>query len=440
MNTELIQYFFYNLLGALCGYFSFIYPLPEKILFKNRIIIFTFLLLSVLFFEPFIGQFVAFIALAGTLFLVYIFTSTKKLSIFCALFGYLTSVVLNQLYLWIIQLIFSSSIELLLQKYDTALILASLYCMICFIISKFLGWLLNKKLKIAEVFVNENLVIALLPSLTFLTALFIFDFSYGDRLGYSRGVIVFNGITFLILFVLSVRIVYFVYRNTIEEEKNKNRENQYKLLEKYTETLEKSYGNLRLFKHDYLNTLISLSGYITDQDYIGLKTYFNEKIIPLGHQIQENDSRIGILSNMKIPEIKGILSSKLIYSIEIGIQTIIEIVKPVETIPMNTLDFVRILGIYLDNAIEAAIETEEKLLHLAIFYNDQNLYVIVKNSTVSLPIPISKLSQCGVSSKGFERGLGLYQASQILGCYSNVIQETRYDEPYFIQTLIITIL
>ncbi|EUJ22551.1 accessory gene regulator protein C [Listeria grandensis FSL F6-0971] len=52
-------------------------------------------------------------------------------------------------------------------------------------------------------------------------------------------------------------------------------------LREYTYNLEKIYSEMSLFKHDYINILASIQGYITNGDIDSLDRYFSETIKPL---------------------------------------------------------------------------------------------------------------------------------------------------------------
>jgi two-component system sensor histidine kinase AgrC len=72
-----------------------------------------------------------------------------------------------------------------------------------------------------------------------------------------------------------------------------------------------------------------------------------------------------------------------------------------------------------------------------MFYKDEELYIIIRNTSLPLSHAISQLSSHGISTKGEDRGVGLYNVSLILSDYNNVIWDTTYEEPYFTQKLIL---
>ena len=59
----------------------------------------------------------------------------------------------------------------------------------------------------------------------------------------------------------------------------------------------------------------------------------------------------------------------MIYAHESGIDVTIDIPDKVDSFSMDTIDLARILGIFLDNAIEAALETQQPKIGLNIIQN-----------------------------------------------------------------------
>lgn len=141
------------------------------------------------------------------------------------------------------------------------------------------------------------------------------------------------------------------------------------------------------------------------------------------------------LHNLKNIELKSLISMKVNYALEMKIEVNIEIIEPIETINMRSVDLVRIIGILLDNGIEACQECERPSLCLSIIKMNQDVTFIVKNTYIKKDIDYSKLGTLGISSKGTRRGTGLYNIKTITNTYDNVIMDTEYDDEHFTQLL-----
>jgi two-component system sensor histidine kinase AgrC len=180
-----------------------------------------------------------------------------------------------------------------------------------------------------------------------------------------------------------------------------------------------------------------MSGFIKENDMVGLKEYYGERILPISHAFTESDTKLGTLSNIKNTALKSLLSSKFVYMMEIGIKTEIELIEPVNDLNMDCLDLSRILGILLDNAMEASIETKEKEVRFCMFYKEKDLHLIIQNTALPPTYAISELRSHEISTKGENRGIGLFNVDMILKNYENTIWSTTYEEPNFTQELIL---
>ena len=265
--------------------------------------------------------------------------------------------------------------------------------------------------------------------------LFIINITAGEQIGYPPVVVTFNAIIFLLFFAVCVwTILQIIKTYKAAYEMNVKQEN-FIALQKYTKQVEDLYTSLRSFKHDYNNILISMTDYIDHRDIDGLSAYFHEHIVPETSRLMPDNYQLGRLANIKKPELKGFITAKLIYAQEMNIKTAIEAETPIETVAANIVDLTRILGIFLDNAIEAALETTKPQMTFAAIQSDSETVFIVSNNFIDHHLNISQLSRPDISSKGSGRGIGLYNASKIIDSYKNMFLETTISNGFFIQTL-----
>ena len=71
------------------------------------------------------------------------------------------------------------------------------------------------------------------------------------------------------------------------------------------------------------------------------------------------------IHNIKHPALKSIILAKLVTFTELGITCQFECRKPLDNIYIDTFDFIRVVGILLDNAQEYVTTIEEK--HIEIY-------------------------------------------------------------------------
>lgn len=304
------------------------------------------------------------------------------------------------------------------------------------ILSRFLRTFLRRRIKgINHKFKGKMGILAVLIILLTLVIMYanaIVETQYGT----NNELVKINGILFLAYFILLMIIMHVLIKNITKEIEYKNKQMQLENLQQYADNLEKMYTEMREFRHDYLNVLSSFAGYIDNEDMDGLKKHFNDKILPFSNGIQSKDFKISLLKNIKIPELKGIVSSKIIRAQELNIDVVIDIPEPIEEINMDIIDLTRCMGILLDNAIEAAEKTDKQYVMTAIADREEYIIIEVENSCNKDVQTIDKMFEKGFSTKGENRGIGLSNLKEILKEYKeNVYVETLIKDNKFKQCL-----
>jgi len=145
---------------------------------------------------------------------------------------------------------------------------------------------------------------------------------------------------------------------------------------------------------------------------------------------------IGTLKNLQIVELKGLLSSKLLLANRLQQKIILEIPYTIASIRIGLIDLTRVLGILIDNAIEASIAIADSVVHIAILpSHEQSVVIVIDNPLQDATFNISTIFDYQSSSKGDRRGIGLANVKRILNNYPNVTLNTRIEKKHFIQEL-----
>lgn len=202
----------------------------------------------------------------------------------------------------------------------------------------------------------------------------------------------------------------------------------------YNKTLQDLVDSLRTFKHDYNNTLQTMHGYIFTNDMDGLKKYFD--------QVLEEAKAITALDKLnpelfRNPSLLVLVTAKFEYARINGVTVNFEIYADLDELNIKTYDFTRVLGIFLDNAIEAAIGSDKKLVNFYVVEKENKVRIEISNSFSESSLRIEDIYLKGASSKGENRGLGLYKAKDILSKYPNLVHETSSKNGMFLQKLVI---
>ena len=275
-------------------------------------------------------------------------------------------------------------------------------------------------------------------ALLLLITIYLFDNLIPGQNG-SVGKMIYNNALHISGYLLVMCCLLLAMRRSyLEQIQTEAKQKAMQDLQDYTRNLEAMYNSLRSFKHDYVNILLSLSGYIDDGDMDKLKDFFESKIFPTKNLITGEDYKLNQLSNISVLEIKSLLSAKMIYAHESGIDITIDIPDKVESFLIDTVDLARILGNFLDNAIEATLETEQPQIGLNIIQNKTGVSIIISNRFRDNGLMLHKLKQKGFSTKIGHQGIGLGNAQKIISSYDNVLLETTMKCDYFTQHIELT--
>lgn len=204
----------------------------------------------------------------------------------------------------------------------------------------------------------------------------------------------------------------------------------------YEKTLNSTIDELRIIKHDYDNVLQAIYGYIATKQYDLLNNYLNYLAIE-SQRSYDNEKLTPKIVNQ--PAIYGILSSKYCKALDKKIDFDIAITSDVSKISFNFVELSRILGILLDNAIEASEKTTYPKLSFSISDDvDNNATLIeITNSIENENIDIDNIFKKGVSSKKIKSGIGLWEVKRLIDAAKNSKIQTSIYNNTFSQKLII---
>lgn len=190
----------------------------------------------------------------------------------------------------------------------------------------------------------------------------------------------------------------------------------------------------KALKHDFANIMQGLEGYIENKDIDGLKKYTMQFIEDTSELNSISIFTSDLINN---PAIYSILSQKYRKANELGIKLNFEIMLNLNTLDMEIYEFTRILGILMDNAIEAAKECDEKIINFSITENTRkHMQVLsIQNTYKDTNIDTNKIFEKGYSTKNNNSGLGLWEVRQILKKNKNLNLFTTKNDKFFVQQL-----
>ena len=243
----------------------------------------------------------------------------------------------------------------------------------------------------------------------------------------------FYAIIFVSITVLLSLVILLLSAFALREMKYKRKLQEIEAYYEYTLRIESINNEMRKFRHDYVNILTTLSDYIREDDMPGLRKYFDEHIVPMKDKLKTRSIKMNGIEKLKVREIKGLITTKIIQAQEKRIPISIEVPDEIDRIDMNTVELSRIIGIIVDNAIEASENLEEPLINIAFIDNDESVTFIVMNKCSDDIPKIHELFEQGFSTKGDNRGLGLSTLKELTDSNENVLLDTVIENGYFVQ-------
>lgn len=237
-----------------------------------------------------------------------------------------------------------------------------------------------------------------------------------------------------ILFLVMLVYINGDFNEKLEQEILLQKDRQITDLTAYSKQIEYLYNEIRSFRHDYLGILSSLKSGIVNKDIEAIETVYKNVLSKTEHRVQGERYEIANLINVKNDAIKGLLFSKILEAQSQGIEIHLEVFEPFNTPNIELLDFITILSILLENAIEAVQPNTNQKVIVALIAGEPQA-VIIENSIGIEKVDVINIYKRGFSTKGESRGIGLANAKRILEKYPNCSLRTESGGYKFRQIL-----
>lgn len=271
--------------------------------------------------------------------------------------------------------------------------------------------------------INKIIVFLILVFIILCFAIYIIFYHYYLNIEYILAITI--GIVFLILVILFIK----------EQLEYSRLSREYETFIEYVTNLEDWIENDQLNRHEYKNDLAILRTKTEDPEVIN---FIDEKLVS---KMDVDSSLINNLKNIPKGGLKGLIYYKYILAknkkINITIDVSKKATKRLSAIKDNNFkDLCHLLGIYTDNAIQAAESSSKKSMSIEIYVMDNNLYFIISNSYRG-NIDLSQWGKKGFTTKGRNHGNGLYFASKIISRNSKFDYKITIINHFLVQKLIL---
>lgn len=302
-------------------------------------------------------------------------------------------------------------------------IMLILLIIITFILKKILRKIINM-----DAINNQQLII--LTILTLVSILISF-YSIIRKFKTNDDVIIYIVSMCILAFVLFSLIKQIIINNKLTKE--------YDNLLEFMTTYENEIEKQRILRHEIKNEFRTIRAKICDQqENKEIIEYIDEIVNDKYEMDKEKYAKFGYLPPNGI---KGLCYFKMQEAENNGINVDINISKKIKESTIYKLnikeerDFGRILGVFLDNAIEASKDTKKKQLGIEGYVNSNQEFKMIITNTYDNKIDKSKIGMDKFSTKGKNRGHGLLLVKQLKEKNKKFEIKTDIQEKIYIQTI-----
>lgn len=260
-------------------------------------------------------------------------------------------------------------------------------------------------------YTKELLFIGLLDLVTLLVASFLVQYNQVIDLSLNVEIAIIVCGVFLVSFV-SLVIITRLSERAQKEMELKLQLQHFQLEQKYEGDIKQLTHQLRTLRHDMNNHIGIMKGLLELEQYEELGEYFSgiaNSIRAVNDLVLSENKALSVLLNTKIQKAQ-----------EMGID--FQVIAPKEHINMDKNDLCSLVGNILDNAWEAAIQTEEKYVFFSLGKTQEKLQIKCENSYKSLPKKRKDGSFVTSKSDKEHHGIGMMAIKTIVEKYHGKLE------------------
>lgn len=352
-------------------------------------------------------------------------------AILITVIGFVGLILSEYISLYLSILLFNENLPDIVSATNLSTIIIIIQSLFLFFILKLIS-LIRKKINcnnIKNEYLNKKtiLLFSVLVLLFILPQIILYMLNYKTYPAYN---IIINSIQIIVI----CAILFIFFKQCAEKEKTESDLNNTKI---HNRTMIGMVDGVRTIKHDYNNIIQAMNGYIATKQYDKLQNHIN--------MVMEECNLINNLSTIdpKIfnePAIYGIVGSKFFLAQEKDIPMELDVTTNIKDISFDMPLLSRILGIFLDNAIEATSKTENSFIRLEMRFDKKKCADIIRVYNTydqKVQINLQDIYEKGFSTKKVKSGIGLWEVKKIVtkNKHSQVFATIEHGK--FVQNLII---
>lgn len=250
-----------------------------------------------------------------------------------------------------------------------------------------------------------------------ITAVFFMLYIWLTAIAEKEGIANKYASLLLIMYFIIIIISVVGFLNFVKS--SEQNQHQQRLIDNYkaqiasAHKINKQYNEIRRERHDTRNMLLSVQGYIRDH-----KDKEAEKLLATFLQNDTVEKHYGEIDNaldkIKISGLHNLIKEKAYKIVEKGIPFSFEINAEIDELPGSEIKTARIIGILMDNAIEATFKQAKLYIQFALLKHSPEVYELVIANSIEQKLNINTALKFEHSTKEGHQGIGLSNVTQLV--------------------------
>lgn len=250
-----------------------------------------------------------------------------------------------------------------------------------------------------------------------ITAVFFMLYIWLTAIAEKEGIANKYASLLLIMYFIIIIISVVGFLNFVKS--SEQNQHQQRLIDNYkaqiasAHKINKQYNEIRRERHDTRNMLLSVQGYIRDH-----KDKEAEKLLATFLQNDTVEKHYGEIDNaldkIKISGLHNLIKEKAYKIVEKGIPFSFEVNAEIDELPGSEIKTARIIGILMDNAIEATFKQTKPYIQFALLKHSPEVYELVIANSIEQKLNINTALKFEHSTKEGHQGIGLSNVTQLV--------------------------
>lgn len=276
--------------------------------------------------------------------------------------------------------------------------------------------------------INKNILIIVLGILIIIINFLLAIPYYKIKTAY---IIVFNAITIVVY-------SFIVFKMFEEKSRYIKMNNKYNMTNTTLKELEQNVTRLKITNHENKNQLLTIRNMIKKgEDGKSLIKHI-ENIV--NTKIKDDETLMLQTSTITNSMISSIVYSKMLTMKENDVDSALIISRDIKDLYLSDIpdelavEICKIIGVYLDNALEEVSKYEEKIINIEFYAEKKTLCIAISNNFEG-EIDFEKMDNPGYTTKENGHGYGLSLAHEIIESNDRLSSEREIKDNIFKQIL-----